>query len=132
MDNNSKLIYEDLTYQVNGILFEAHNELGQFANEKQYADFIENKLKNSNLDFEREKILPPSFKGETKGRHRVDFLVKNKLLLELKTKHFLDKNDYYQTQRYLKALNLKLGILVNFRQKRLIPKRIINSSAKEI
>ena len=127
----TELIYKDLTYRINGVLFEAHNELGQFANEKQYADIIENKLKAFGIDFDREKIMPPSFEGEAKGRHRVDFLVEDKLLLELKAKHFLTKEDYYQTQRYLKALNVKLAILVNFRQKRLTPKRILNSAAKE-
>jgi len=127
----SKLIYKELTYKINGILFEIHNDLRQFCNEKQYGDAIENRLIKDAIKFEREKILPPSFEGETKGRQKVDFLIEGKLLLELKAKHFLNKEDYYQTQRYLKALNFKLALLVNFRQKRLTPKRILNSSAKE-
>jgi len=45
----SKLIYPDLSYKINGILFTVHNELGRFCNEKQYADAIENFLKRLHI-----------------------------------------------------------------------------------
>jgi len=117
-----KLIYPELSYKINGILFAVHNELGQFCNEKQYADSIENYLKKNNLSYEREKILPPSFENELKGRNRTDFLIEDKIVLELKAKNFISKEDYYQAKRYLTALNKKLGILVNFRRKFMIKK----------
>ena len=41
---DEKIIYKELSYQINGLLFEIHNELGRFANEKQVCDYIENKL----------------------------------------------------------------------------------------
>ncbi|MFH1822094.1 MAG: GxxExxY protein, partial [Patescibacteria group bacterium] len=47
-------------------------------------------------------------------------------ILEFKTKDFITKEDYFQVKRYLITLNLKLALLVNFRQKRLVPKRILN------
>ena len=71
----SKLIYPDLSYKINGILFTVHNELGRFCNEKQYADAIENFLKRLHIFYEREKILPPSFENEQK-RNKIDFLAK--------------------------------------------------------
>jgi hypothetical protein len=49
---------------------------------------------------------------------------------QYKVKNFITKEDYYQLQRYLFTLNLKLGMLVNFRQNRLVPKRVLNSSYK--
>lgn len=58
---------------------------------------------------------------------KVDFLIEGKILLEIKTKRILGKEDYYQTKRYLAALNKKLAIVVNFRDKSIRPKRIINS-----
>lgn len=128
-ENISKIIYPEISYKINGILFSAHNELGQFCNEKQYGDLIESYFKKFDLKYEREKILPPSFENELEGRNRTDFLVEDKILIEIKAKRFLTREDYYQVKRYLTALNKKLGILVNFRRKYITPKRILNSSA---
>jgi len=126
-----KLIYPELSYKINGVLFAVHNELGQFYNEKQYSDLIEHYFKKLNFKYKREKILPPSFKNESEGRNKIDFLIENKIVLELKTKRFLTNEDYYQMKRYLVASNKKLGILVNFRRKFITPKRILNSFVKE-
>jgi len=129
MVNGSKILFKELSYRINGIIFAAHNELGKSCSENQYADAIEEKLKENNIKYEREKILSPSFKGELKGRNRVDFIIEGKLILELKAKHFLTREDFYQTKRYLKATNLSLALLVNFRQDRAMIKRVLNSSA---
>ena len=122
-----KLIYPELSYKINGILFETHNRLGRFCSENQYSDLIEELLKENKLKYEREKILPPLFENEMKGRNRIDFLIEDKIILEIKAKRILGREDYYQVKRYLKSLNKKLGILVNFRDKYLKPKRILNS-----
>lgn len=125
----TKIIYPDLSYFITGLLFQAHNKLGRYSNELQYADCIESLLKDSKINFEREFVIPPIFEKEFPGRNRVDFLIDKKIILELKAKRLLNKDDYYQTRRYLSALNLKLGILVNFRDQFLKPKRVLNSSA---
>lgn len=124
-----KIIYPGLSYKINGILFAVHNQLGRYCNEKQYCDAIESYLQEINISYKREVVLPPSFQKELKGRNRIDFLIEEKILIEVKTKRFLEKDDYYQTMRYLKALNKKLGIIVNFRDKFIRPKRIINPTA---
>lgn len=126
----TKIIYPELSYKINGILFNIRQDLGRFCNEKQYCDAIEKHLKMSNIPYEREKILPISFKGEKPGRSKIDFLIDNKVILEIKAKNFIARDDYYQLRRYLNVLNIKLGILVNFRQRYVTPKRILNSSAK--
>lgn len=126
-----KIIYPDLSYKITGIIFKVQNELGKYLNEKQYDDAIENELKKSNLRYEREKDLPASFEGEQKGKNTVDFLIEEKIILEVKAKRIIEKEDYYQVKRYLKALNKKLGILVNFRDRYLKPRRILNSSVSE-
>lgn len=127
----SILIYPDLSYRINGILYKVHNELGRFLNEKQYCDLIEEFLKNQKISFEREKILPQAFPSEKIGRSKVDFLIENKIILEIKTKIVVTSEDYFQLKRYLRSLNIKLGIIVNFRRRFLSPKRILNSLAKE-
>lgn len=112
-------------------MFAVHNKLGRFYNERQYSDAIESYLKKFNINYEREKILPPSFKGELKGRNKIDFLIENKVILEVKTKRVITRGDYYQAKRYLVALSKKLAIIVNFRQKHLKPRRILNSAVSE-
>ncbi len=117
-DTKTKLLFGELSYEINGILFAVHNELGRFAREKQYADLIETKLKENKIEYKRELIVADS--GNV-----IDFLIEDSLILELKAKPFLLKVDYEQVQRYLHVCDLRLGILVNFRTKYLSPKRIL-------
>lgn len=124
------ILHKDLSYIINGILFDVHNQVGKSASESQVADLIEHELKQKNIPYKRELILPEQY-GEKPGRHRVDFLIDNKVVLEIKTRQFLKKEDYFQLKRYLVSLNMALGILVNFREERLHPKRILNGGGKE-
>lgn len=121
-----KLLYKDLTYNIRGLLFETQNEIGRFCNEKQCGDAFVFKLKRAGYFYEREKVLPISFPGEKLGRNRIDFLIEHVLIIELKNVPALTKDHYYQCQRYLVALNLDLALLVNFRPKYLMIKRILN------
>jgi len=82
----SKLVFPELSYQLSGIFFEVHNALGRFCNEQQYADATERLLKRQGLSYIREFQLPKSFEGERAGRNKVDFLVEDKLVIELKAK----------------------------------------------
>ena len=112
------LLYEYLTYKIRGILFEVHRELGRFAKEKQFADLLEKKFIERNVNYKRE--LKISETGNI-----VDFLVDDKIILEVKPKPFLLKIDYYQLQRYLQSTQIKLGLLVNFRAMYLNPQRVL-------
>lgn len=124
-----KVLFRKLSYQLTGIFFNVHNQLGRFRNEKQYDDGIEQELKKQNIAFKREYILSSSFQGEESGRNKVDFLIENAVIIEIKAKRVLTKDDYYQMKRYLVATNKELGILINFRQKYLMPKRVLNSNS---
>lgn len=125
-----ELIYPELSYKINGILFEVHNELGRYCNENQYGDYLEKKFFKNNIKNEREKFLPISFEGEKNNRNKIDFLIEDKIIIEIKCKRVTERSDFYQVKRYLIAFNKKLGLLVNFRDKYLRPKRIINSQFK--
>ena len=120
---NQKIIYPELSYEITGVLFKVHNELGRYCKEKQYQDVLEQKLRDRGLQFEREKTFPIN---KEVGGNQVDFCIENKILLECKAKSFLTKDDFYQMLRYLKAAKMKLGFIVNFRNKYLKPKRILN------
>lgn len=64
-----KLVYPELSFKVNGILFKVKKDLGGFKSEKQYCDAIEAGLKVENIKYEREKVLSTSFIGESSNRN---------------------------------------------------------------
>lgn len=118
MFNTGRVIYPELSYTITGICFDVHNKKGRFLREKQYGDGIEHKLKGMALPYKRENTLV------TDG-NIPDFTIDNKIVLEIKAKRLLEKQDFYQLQRYLQSSNLKLGLLVNFRNRYLKPVRIV-------
>ncbi len=131
MDTNdtnlaNKLIYPKLSYLIIGICYKVHNELGRYSREKQYGDLLEIKLRQCGISHKRE------FTIENTG-NIVDFVIEDKIILELKAKPIAIKDDYYQIQRYLQSLDYKLGLLINFRDTFLRPRRIIKieTSAKD-
>ncbi|MEK7645530.1 MAG: GxxExxY protein [Patescibacteria group bacterium] len=126
MDANdtNKIILKDLSYKLNGIFFKVHNKLGRFLKEKQYADEIEKFFKNERLNYQREFTLKNISGIE---HNRVDFLVNNEIIVDVKAKRIVTKDDYYQMLRYLKSANLRLGLIVNFRNTYLKAKRIVGN-----
>ncbi len=115
---HKELIYPALSFKITGLCFQTHNELGRFGREKQYANTLEQKIIAEQIGYKRELKIGNS--GNV-----VDFLIDDKLILELKTKPFITKEDYFQVQRYLHQINIKLGLIINFRNRFLQPKRVI-------
>jgi GxxExxY protein len=121
-----KVVHKELSYKINGLLFKTHSKLGHYKNEKQYGDYFENLLKMENIKYVREYRFQDPQYGQGNIKCVCDFIIEDKIILEFKAKNFIDKEDYYQMKRYLTTLNLQLGIIVNFRQYRLAPKRVLN------
>lgn len=117
---NKEVLYPELSYKIVGLAFEVHNELGRFAREKQYADLLEQKLKSENVLYKREYRIGDS-------GNIVDFLVdgKEQILLELKTVRFLNRSHFRQMQNYLQRTRIKLGLLINFSDEHLSPRRVL-------
>ena len=120
---NKNIVYPELSYKITGLLFKTHNQLGRYCKEKQYQDIIEEFLRGENLKFEREKQIAIS---SGSSGNIADFIIENKIILECKAKPFITKQDYYQLLRYLKSSGMRLGMLVNFRNRFLKPRRILN------
>jgi GxxExxY protein len=118
INKNTRLIYPELSYVITGICFTVHNKIGSYGREKQYSDAIEKTLKEARVKFAREFRIGDS-------GNIADFIVDGKIILELKAKRIIIKEDYYQLQRYLQETNLKLGLLVNFRNKYIKPVRVV-------
>lgn len=120
----AKLIFPKESYVITGVLFSVQNELGRFAREKQYGDKIVERFSEKYVPFQREVHLSNS--GNV-----VDFIVFDKIILELKAKRFLVQLDFDQVQRYLQESQLSLGILVNFREMKLRPRRVVKYSEEK-
>jgi GxxExxY protein len=113
------LVYPELSYQIIGILFEVYNELGPGYHEKYYQRAIAVGLKRSNLSFREQVHVSLIFKGEKIGNYYLDFLIADKIILEIKKGERFSKRNIDQILTYLKAKKLKLGIIANFGQKEL-------------
>ena len=126
-NKNEELIYRDESYGLLGIAMEIHNKLGNIYQEKHYQKVFEEKLKQKNISFEKEKkIIAKTDDGCEIGEFFLDFVVYDKIVLEFKKVNFIHYNDIKQVLRYLDAVNLKLGIIINFKLNRLQYKRVIN------
>ncbi len=126
MQISKKVLYPELSYIITGICFEVQRELGRFCREKQYSDMFEELLTEKGLKYKRETEIK-SFNNESSKGNIVDFIIEDKIIIDFKSKKFITKEDYFQMQRYLKAANMELGMIINFRGTYLKPKRILNS-----
>lgn len=121
-----EIIYKELSYEIVGVCFKVQDDLGRFCRERQYADLLEQKLIERKIKYKREALLDVATQSNVKG-NRIDFLIENVIIVDLKAKRFITKEDYYQMQRYLQCANLRLGLIINFRDVYLKPKRVINT-----
>ncbi len=121
------IVYPELSYKLMGILFQIHTELGNRYQEKYYQRAIELSLKKNGIIYKKELPVDLIFEGEKIGKYYLDFLVENKIILEVKAVERILPKDFTQLLAYLKANNLELGILVNFRTNKLFSRRILNS-----
>src|SRR4030042_4169142 len=125
--NKTKLIYPQLSYKLVGLLFEVHKELGGKYQEKYYQRAVEKILQEKGLAYQKEVQVDLRFKEAKIGKYFLDFVIDGKIVLELKASPILHPDDFHQVLAYLKAHNLKLGILANFRGPKLVYKSILNS-----
>lgn len=122
----SKLVYPKESYVIMGLLFAIQNDLGTLYKEIHYQRALSIKLVKNNIPFNREVPVSIFQEGELLGRFIADFVIYDKILVELKVKPQIAIDDYKQVMRYLKALKLNLGILVNYYNNPLEYKRILN------
>ena len=119
------LLHHDLTGKVIRACMDVHNELGCGFLEKVYQEALAIVLTEQGIMFEREKHLPINFHGTTlQCDYIADFVIENKVILELKAIYELDTRLEAQVINYLKATGLQVGLLVNFGNQELQIKRL--------
>lgn len=126
----NKIIYPELSYKIVGILFKVHTELGNKYQEKYYQRAIAIELEKQGIKFKKELMIDLVYNDEKIGKYFIDFLIEDLIVLEIKANADFRLSDYKQVSAYLKSKDIKLGILANFRTKKLTYKRILNSQIK--
>jgi len=122
----SDLIYPELSYKIIGILYEVYNSLGYGYKEKYYQRAIAECFEDCKLSFREQVPANIKFKNKIIGKVSFDFLIENKVLLEIKKSDRFSRTEINQVYGYLKAKNLKLGILAHFTKDGIKYKRILN------
>jgi GxxExxY protein len=125
--NTTKLKHSEITGKIIGCCMEVHKTLGNGFQEVIYQRALGYEMKIRGLNFKREHEMPVYYKDERVGTRRVDFLVEDKVSVELKALTQLEDVHLAQAINYLEAYNLEIGLLVNFGTKSLEYKRVINN-----
>ncbi|MDD4477014.1 MAG: GxxExxY protein [Patescibacteria group bacterium] len=120
------LLYPDLSYKINGILFDVFKELGGGHLERYYQKATALGFRNNGLKFIEQYHVPLVYSGEKIGKYFIDFLVEDKIVLELKRGVFIPANILHQVKKYLISTNLKLALIACFTNKGVVVKRILN------
>ena len=124
-----KLLHKELTYKIIGTLYKVHGCLGCGFPERIYQRAIEIELRKAGMVFAMEKEIDIVYDGQNIGKHRLDIVVENKVILELKATDRLPKIFREQLISQLKASSYEVGLLVNFGTPKLQYVRLVRSKS---
>ena len=117
-------IEDELTYKIIGAAMKVHSQLGNGFQEVIYQRALANEMRIAELAFTRELSMPISYNNEIIGKRRVDFLVENEVMVEIKAVTAMNDVHLAQGLNYLVAYKLDKGLLINFGAKSLEVKRL--------
>ena len=124
-----KQLNNALTYEIIGCAIEVHKTVGPGLLESVYEKALQQELKEKGFRVESQKVVELNYKGVNIGEGlRLDLLVENEVILELKSVEDLKPIHYKQLLTYLKLTNKKMGLLINFNEESLTDgvKRVLN------
>ena len=122
------IVYKEESYKIIGACMRVHSILGPGFLEAVYQEALEREFIKQEIPFVRHQKLTIFYDGvPLRKYYMADFVCYDAIIVELKASHGFFKNQYEQTGNYLKAIDLKLGLLVNFGTPSLTYKRILNS-----
>jgi GxxExxY protein len=119
----------DVTGIVIGCAMRVHSYLGCGFQEIIYQNALEIEMSKASILFAREFEMPIFYDEQKIGSRRVDFLIADRIPVELKAIETLEDVHLAQAKNYLEAFKLRVGLLINFGSKSLQVKRLINSKA---
>ncbi len=126
------MINDELTYKIIGCAMKVHNTLGNGFQEKIYQRCLALELKNASIGHQREKAHVIFYNGIDVGTRRADFVVEDKLIIELKAVINLEDVHLAQAKNYVIAYNFEKGLLINFGSTSLQYKLVFNPRYKTV
>lgn len=124
MQNDLK--YSDITQKIIGCAMKVHGKMRNGYSELIYARCLEIEFKKERIEFRKELELPVYYEDILVGKKRVDFLIEQKIIVELKAISALSDQNLAQALNYLECHKLEVGLLINFGARSLEFKRVIN------
>jgi GxxExxY protein len=115
---------KDLTDRIIAAAIRVHRELGPGFLEAMYEEALAIEFSEAGISFERQKLLPIFYREHLIGEHRLDFLIEQKVILELKAIAAFENIHFAIVRSYLKACGLNDGLILNFATPRLTVKRV--------
>jgi len=117
----------DLSHRIIGIAIEIHKKLGPGFQEKIYEEALLREFRKSGIEYEKQKVVRVDYDGVNLGNQRIDLLVDNEVILEIKTCTKIIPIHRNQVISYLKTANKKLGLILNFGRSKLEIKRVVHN-----
>ena len=117
---------DDLTYRIIGCAMKVHNILGSGFQEVIYQRCLAIEMERAKIDFAREVDQHIYYDGIVVGTRRADFIIANRVLVELKALSSFDNSHIAQARNYLVAYDFAVGLLINFGARSLEYRRIYN------
>ena len=127
----SDFLYEDDSYKIRGAAFEVWKVFRGIFKERVVENSLKKELENLGLKVESQKRIDIYYKDQKVGTYTPDIIVNDSILIELKVKPFLTKEDDRQFWLYLRGSKYRLGFLINFGSKNLEIKRGIYDKARD-
>ena len=121
-------VFKELTGKIIGCAMQVHRVLGTGFQEVIYQRALSIELEQNGIVAQRELEMPIYYRDREIGSRRVDFLVNETVLVELKALHELNETHHAQIINYLEAYRLPIGLLINFGAPSLEFKRFVKTS----
>ena len=123
--NQTKILHQELAYQIVGLAMQVHTRLGNGFLEKVYENALMVLLHKAGIDAVQQAPITVLFDGESVGTYYADILVENQIILELKTVSEISDSHKAQALNYLKATGLNLAMVFNFANSRMEYQRVV-------
>jgi len=114
-EKEEKILFKEECYQIQGAIFEVYKEIGPGFLESVYQECLEKELTLKNIPFQKQVEVKIDYKGqELNQRFKADLICYNSIIIELKACKAIDPIHRAQVMNYLKAIKIRLGLLINF------------------
>jgi len=130
-DLNEKFLYKDLSYKIIGCFYEVYNELGPAHKENIYYEALKVTFSEKRIGYKENKRIKIKFKNKEIGVYEPDFIIEDKIIIEIKSVLNMPKVFERQLYYYLRGSDYKVGYLVNFGNENIDIRRRVYESARK-